>query len=70
MFDLFYGFVVARLKERSTWAGLISALAVKTGLHLSGDQTTGLVNIGLAIIAAVVAFVPEKPADTSHPPLI
>ncbi len=70
MFNLIYGFVVARLQERSTWAGLLSTVAVKAGLHLSGDQTSVLVNVGLAVVAAVVAFVPEKPADTSHAPFI
>lgn len=70
MFDLIYGFVIARLRERSTWAGLISALAVRIGLHMTGDQTSDLVNVGLAVVAAVVAFVPEKPADASHPPMI
>ena len=67
MFNLIYGFALARLRERSTWAGLISAIAVRAGLHFTGDQTSDLVNIGLAVIAAVVAFVPEKPAGTPIP---
>ena len=59
MFNLIYGFVVARLQERSTWAGLLSTVAVKAGLHLSGDQTRPG-HVGLAVVAAVVAFVPGE----------
>jgi hypothetical protein len=70
MFNMIYGFVIARLRERSTWAAIVSTLAVRAGLHLTGDQTTDLTNIGLAMVAAVVAFVPEKPVDHKSTPFV
>lgn len=70
MFNFIYGFVISRLRERSTWAGLISALAARTGLHFSGEQTTDAINAALALVALVVAFVPEKPADHKAAPFI
>ncbi|WP_298357477.1 hypothetical protein [Rhodoblastus sp.] len=70
MFDLIYGFIVSRLSERSTWAGIISTLGARIGLHFTGAQETDAINAALAIVALVVAFVPEKPADHDHPPLV
>lgn len=53
-------YILARLRERSTWLGLIG-LATACGLVLTPDQTAAVVGIGSALAGALASFTPDKP---------
>lgn len=48
-----------RLKEQSTWIGII-ALAANLGLHITPEQTTAIATFGGALVGAILVFWPEK----------
>jgi hypothetical protein len=52
--------VTARLRERSTWAG-IAALLSLAGLNVAPEAWSSLVDVGIALAAAVAVFFPEAP---------
>lgn len=52
-------FLKARLKEASTWRGIILLLTV-CGVKLSPDQAAAIITLGLAIVGAVGVFAPDK----------
>lgn len=52
-------YLLARLKEPSTWRGLI-LLATAAGIHLSPDQIAALSAVGMALAGAVGAFSVDK----------
>lgn len=54
-------YIIARLKERSTWQGLIILLGV-AGVKLSPELTQHIVTGGLSLIAAIEVFRQEHPA--------
>lgn len=51
-------YIIARLKEASTWRGLV-AIATAAGLAISQDQAAAIVAAGMAIMGVVGAFVPD-----------
>lgn len=53
-------FLLARLKERSTWIGLISA-ATALGLMLSTEQQDAIIAAGIALAGLVTALTKDKP---------
>lgn len=52
-------FVLLRLRERSTWLGLIS-LATAAGLILSEAQQEAVIAAGSAIAGLIAALTPDK----------
>lgn len=52
-------YVVNRLKEPSTWRGVVLILTA-AGITLSPEQATAVVTVGLAIAGAIGAFVPDS----------
>jgi hypothetical protein len=54
-------FMVARLRERSTWIGMIS-LATALGLVLSEAQQEAIVAAGSAVAGLIAALTPDRPA--------
>lgn len=48
-------FVIGRLKERSTWLGLIG-IVTAAGVSLSPEQSEAIVVLGVAIAGAVAVF--------------
>lgn len=54
-------YIKARLAEPSTWRGIV-ALITAAGVQLSPDQVAAIVALGLAIMGAVGAFLPDKKA--------
>ena len=48
-------FVIGRLKERSTWLGLIG-IVTAAGVSLSPEQTEAIVAVGVAIAGVVAVF--------------
>lgn len=59
MLNTFLYFVVARLRERSTWLGLIS-LATALGLVLSQAQQDAIIAAGSAVAGLVAALTPDR----------
>lgn len=51
----FLAFLLARLKERSTWLGLISFVTAM-GLLLTPEQQEAIIATGMAVAGAVAAF--------------
>lgn len=51
--------LVNRLKEESTWRGLIT-VATLAGVHISPEQAEYIVSAGLALIGAIWIFTAEK----------
>lgn len=52
-------YVLERLKEPSTWRGLVLLLTV-AGLKLSPDQANAIMALGLAVVGAIGVFLPDK----------
>jgi hypothetical protein len=57
-------YLVARLKEPSTYAGLASLLGL-VGINLAPEHLTAIISIATAIAAGIAVFVPDlsKPAE-------
>jgi hypothetical protein len=53
-------FIVERLKERSTWLGLI-AIITAAGLGISPEQGEAIALAGTAIAGAVAVFTADTP---------
>lgn len=51
----FLAFLLVRLKERSTWLGLISFITAM-GLLLTPEQQEAIMATGIAVAGAVAAF--------------
>lgn len=51
-------YMLARLRERSTWLGLIS-LATALGLAVSESQQEAVIAAGSALAGLVATFVPD-----------
>lgn len=56
-------YIVNRMKEPSTYAGLASILGL-VGVNLAPESLTAIISVATAIAAAVAVFVPDlnKPA--------
>jgi hypothetical protein len=54
-----FTFIVDRLKERSTWLGLIGIISA-AGWVMSPDQQNAIAAAGMAIAGAVTAFTADK----------
>lgn len=61
MFHDVVEFVLLRLRERSTWLGLIS-LATAAGLILSQAQQEAVIAAGSALAGLIAALTPDKKA--------
>lgn len=48
-------FFIDRMRERSTWMGLIAFLAA-VGIHLSPQQTEAIITTGLGLAGLITAF--------------
>lgn len=53
--DDFVSYVISRLREASTWRGLV-ALATALGVSMSPEQMDSIVAAGLAIIGVIGTF--------------
>lgn len=52
-------YVLDRLKERSTWLGLV-ALVTTAGVALDPAQAEAIVSLGVALAGAVAVFTKDK----------
>lgn len=52
-------YILARLKERSTWLGLIS-LATAFGIMLTPEQTESVIAAGMAAAGLIGAFTRDR----------
>ena len=53
-------FILNRLKEPSTWRGIILLIAGAVGYNLSIEQQAALVTVALALVGAIGMFTPDK----------
>jgi hypothetical protein len=54
-----YQYLLDRLREPSTWRGIV-ALLTAFGVALSPEQTAAIVSLGLAVVGAIGALAPDK----------
>ena len=54
-------YVVSRLRERSTWLGLVS-LVTAAGLVLSEGQQEAIIATGTALAGLIATFTPDEKA--------
>jgi hypothetical protein len=59
MNNAFLAYLLARLREPSTYAGL-GALLAAVGLHLSAAELGAVVNVAVAIAGLAAVLVPEQ----------
>lgn len=52
-------FILQRLKEATTWKGIIMLLAA-AGVTLDPDQIQAIIAAGLALIGVIDVFIKEK----------
>jgi len=52
-------YITSRLKERSTWIGLISFVTA-LGVSLSPEQSQAIVSAGVALASVVAVFSTDK----------
>lgn len=55
MFD----FIMERLKERSTWVGLVG-LATSGGISLNPENIEAIVTVGTTVAGLIATVVPDK----------
>ena len=53
------GFLWSKLKEETTWAGLVS-LATAGGLVFTQIKSEAIIALGMAIIGAILAYRKDK----------
>lgn len=53
-------FILSRLSEKSTWTALASFAGAAGLWHMSTNSTETMISAGLAIVAALQAFLKEK----------
>ena len=59
---IFFKYVVARLKEPSTWRGFV-LLATSLGITLDEEQSTAIIAAGIALAGAIGVLIPDpKPS--------
>ena len=59
--------LLARLKERSTWIGLTTVISA-TGAALSTSQAEAIGTAGAAIIGAILTFTADSKSSTTDSP--
>lgn len=60
-------YILDRLKENSTRVIVVGAILGVIGVSLSPEQTESIVGLVAAIVAALVAFLPEKTVTPPTP---
>jgi hypothetical protein len=55
----FAEYLLSRLRERSSWLGIISVLTV-VGVSLSPEQTQAVVSAGVALAGAIAVFTRDQ----------
>ncbi|TVQ82149.1 MAG: hypothetical protein EA357_10660 [Micavibrio sp.] len=56
-------FIAGRIRERSTWLGLVS-LAAALGLALSPEQKEAIVSAGMALAGLIAALTKDTDEET------
>lgn len=60
MKDFLMQYVVNRLKEPSSWRGIILLVVGAIGYKLSSGQVDALVTLALGAVGAIGTFLPDK----------
>lgn len=55
-------YILARGKEKSTWATVLTLVLGATGLHLAPELQEQIITAGIAILTAIGILTAEKPA--------
>lgn len=56
-----FNFLITRLKERSTWMGLIT-IVTAAGVALSPEQVEAIITAGAAVVGAIAVFTKDSDA--------
>lgn len=57
-------YILNRLKEKTTWLGLISLLTL-AGVNVSPELSQAIMNLGITLAAVIMIITKEKSGDTS-----
>lgn len=60
--------LINRLKERSTWSGIITVITV-AGLTISPEQKEQIITIGTTLIALILTFTADPTPPFPPPPV-
>ena len=53
-------YIIERLKEISTWAGILGIITALAGPIFSPEQTEALITLGVSIAGVAAVFTKEK----------
>lgn len=57
---MFVRFMLRRLKEPSTWAGIVTAATAMAGWNLEPEQREAVIALGVSLVGVLLAFVRES----------
>lgn len=57
---MFGKFLLRRLREPSTWAGLVTVVTAVAGVTLDAEQRDAVIAVGTALVGVLLAFVRES----------
>ena len=58
--DKLRDWMLCRLQESTTWAGLITAISVLIGMNIIPEKAESIAVIGSFVASAVAVFFPQK----------
>ena len=64
--NVFFKYFLNRLKEPSSWRGIVLILTI-CGISLDKDQQEAIMVAGLALVGLIGAFAPDKPPVILEP---
>ena len=56
----FFSWVLSRLKEKTTWASLLTVVGTVFGIQFAPEQAEAITSIGLGIVALVLFSTKES----------
>ena len=57
---MFVRFMLRRLKEPSTWAGIVTVVTAMAGWNIEPDQREAVIAFGVSLVGVLLAFVRES----------
>lgn len=60
-FKTVLNWLLARLKEKTTWAAIITFVSTSLGVQFAPEQAQAITSLGLSVVTAIAVFSEEKP---------